>query len=51
MGDRVWLHSKADALLDEIPMAYKSIDAVMEDQKDLVEVKAVLRQVLNYKGA
>jgi tRNA-splicing ligase RtcB (3'-phosphate/5'-hydroxy nucleic acid ligase) len=36
--------------VDEIPDAYKSIDAVMEDSKELVEVVTTLRQVINVKG-
>ncbi|GAA4623907.1 RtcB family protein [Cellulomonas oligotrophica] len=39
-----------DAFLDEIPAAYKDIDQVMADAKDLVEVRHVLRQVVNVKG-
>jgi len=50
MAGKVWLSSRADALLDEIPAAYKDIDKVMADQADLVEVLHTLRQVLNYKG-
>ncbi len=38
------------AVLDETPSAYKSIDAVMEAQKDLVEVVHTLRQVVCVKG-
>lgn len=41
---------KDGAVLDEIPGAYKNIEEVMENQKDLVEVKAVLKQVLCVKG-
>lgn len=41
---------KDEAVIDEIPMAYKNIDAVMEAQKDLVEVVYVLKQVLCVKG-
>lgn len=41
---------ESDSLIDEIPDAYKDIDQVMEDAKDLVEVKYVLRQFLNVKG-
>lgn len=41
---------KDDAVLDEIPGAYKNIDAVMENQKDLVEVLHILKQVLCVKG-
>lgn len=36
--------------IDEIPGAYKSIDAVMEDASSLVEVVTTLRQVMNVKG-
>ena len=39
-----------DAFLDEIPQAYKDIDQVMVDAADLVEVRHVLRQVVNVKG-
>jgi tRNA-splicing ligase RtcB len=37
-------------VIDETPMAYKSIDAVMEAQKDLVEIVHTLRQVICVKG-
>lgn len=43
-------HRRTDVLLDEIPQAYKDIDEVMENAKELVEVKYVLKQVLNVKG-
>ncbi len=52
-------HAKATAgiecrkdsdVLDETPGAYKSIDAVMEAQKDLVEIVHTLRQVVCVKG-
>jgi tRNA-splicing ligase RtcB len=42
---------KDDAVLDEIPGAYKDIDQVMDNQKDLVEVVHTLKQVLCVKGA
>lgn len=38
------------AFIDEIPDAYKPIDQVMEDSKDLVEVVHELRQLVNVKG-
>jgi tRNA-splicing ligase RtcB len=50
MAGKVWLAKRADALVDEIPAAYKDIDQVMADQADLVEVLHTLHQVLNYKG-
>jgi tRNA-splicing ligase RtcB len=37
-------------VIDEIPMAYKDIDAVMAAQKDLVEVVYSLKQVVCVKG-
>ena len=37
-------------VIDEIPMAYKDIDAVMAAQKDLVEVVYILKQVVCVKG-
>lgn len=41
---------KDTGVLDEIPGAYKDIDVVMENQKDLVEIVAELKQVLCVKG-
>lgn len=41
---------KDDSVLDEIPGAYKSIDKVMEHQKDLVRIKHELKAVLCVKG-
>ena len=37
-------------VLDEIPGAYKNIDEVMENQKDLVEIVTTLKAVLCVKG-
>ena len=57
-----WLHSRRLAwptggrcrkdadVIDETPIAYKSIDAVMEAQRDLVDVVHTLRQVVCVKG-
>ena len=39
-----------DAFIDEIPQAYKPIDRVMADAADLVEVRHMLRQLVNVKG-
>ena len=41
---------KDENVIDEIPMAYKDIDAVMQAQADLVEVVYTLKQVLCVKG-
>ncbi len=41
---------KDHGVIDEAPKAYKDIDKVMEQQRDLVEVVAELKQVLCVKG-
>lgn len=41
---------KDKGVIDETPAAYKDIDAVMEAQKDLVEIAHTLRQIICVKG-
>ena len=41
---------KDGGVLDEIPGAYKDIDVVMANQRDLVEVVHTLKQVICVKG-
>ena len=41
---------KDAAVIDETPAAYKDIDAVMEAQRDLVEIVYTLKQVVCVKG-
>jgi tRNA-splicing ligase RtcB len=41
---------KDEDVIDETPMAYKSIDHVMDAQRDLVEIVHTLRQVVCVKG-
>lgn len=41
---------KDEDVIDETPAAYKPIDAVMEAQRDLVEVLHTLRQIVCVKG-
>ena len=43
-------YRRSSVLLDEIPSAYKNIDEVMANARDLVEVKYVLKQFVNVKG-
>lgn len=42
--------SRSAHFIDEIKMAYKDINKVIEDCKDLVQVKHTLKQILNVKG-
>lgn len=39
-----------ESIIDEAPGAYKNIDQVMENQKDLVEIITPLRAILSVKG-
>lgn len=50
MRGKAWLERDAAKLVDEAPEAYKDIDTVMNDQRDLVEIRHTLRQIVNYKG-
>jgi len=49
--ERSWKKNK-EAILDvsEAPQAYKDIDVVMEDQKDLVSIKHTLKAMISVKG-
>ena len=38
------------SLIDEIPGAYKDIDEVMENSRDLVKIEHTLKQIVNIKG-
>lgn len=50
MAGQVWNDRDAEALLDEAPDAYKSIEQVMADSTELVTIEQELTSVLNYKG-
>ena len=42
--------NRSEAFLDELPAAYKDIDLVLEQSRDLVEVVHTFRQIVNVKG-
>jgi tRNA-splicing ligase RtcB len=50
VGSKVFATSK-EAVLDEMPGAYKDLDAVMANQADLVEPVRRFRPLATYKGA
>ena len=41
---------KTDAFIDETPAAYKPIETVMENAKELVAIEHTFNQVINVKG-
>lgn len=43
-------HRKSAELIDEIPSAYKDINEVMENSKELVKIEFELKQLINVKG-
>jgi tRNA-splicing ligase RtcB len=43
-------HRRSTVLLDELPGAYKDIDEVMANAKELVKVDYTLKQIINMKG-
>ena len=43
-------YKRSSEFIDELPGAYKNIDAVIENSKELVNVVHTLHQVLNVKG-
>ncbi len=50
MGGVFFDTSKATAIRDEAPSAYKDIRRVMKAQRELVKIVRVLRPLINYKG-
>ena len=50
MAGRTWLDRDAEELLDEAPSAYKPIETVIADSKDLIAPVTVLSQFVNFKG-
>jgi len=50
MHGKTWLDRDAGRLLDEAPAAYKPIEQVIEDSKELIEPVTRLSQFINYKG-
>ncbi len=41
---------KNDSIIDELPLCYKDIMSVMENQNDLVEIMYKLKQIITIKG-
>ena len=46
----LWQHQKIHRILDEAPSAYKNIESVMEQQKDLVDIAYRLEPLAVVKG-
>jgi len=49
LGETI-INNHTKETIDEVPSAYKSIFEVMDNQKDLVEIVAHVKPILNIKG-
>lgn len=50
MAGKVWQDRDAEKLLDEAPGAYKPVDVVIADSRELACVETSMLQFINYKG-
>jgi RNA-splicing ligase RtcB len=50
MTGRTWLEGDAKRLIDEAPDAYKDVESVVGDQRDLAKPLHRLDANLNFKG-
>ena len=46
----VWTTSVCQSTIDESPMAYKSIEEIVENIKDTVEIERIIKPVYNFKA-
>ena len=46
----VWSTSVCESTLDESPMAYKSIDDIINNIEDTIEIKTIIKPVYNFKA-
>lgn len=47
----IYTTSVNEATLDEAPMAYKSIDEILDTIKDTVEVEKIIKPIYNFKAS
>lgn len=47
----VWSTSVTEETLDESPMAYKSLDNIIDNVSDSVHVKAIIKPIYNFKAS
>lgn len=46
----VWTTSVAESTLDEAPMVYKSMDEIVENTKDTIDIKHIIKPIYNFKA-
>ncbi len=46
----VWTTSVVQSTLDEAPMVYKPMDEIVENTKDAIDIKHIIKPIYNYKA-
>ncbi|MCP9228204.1 RtcB family protein, partial [Bacillus mycoides] len=46
----VWTTSVAESTLDEAPMVYKPIDEIVENTKETIDIKHIIKPIYNFKA-
>lgn len=46
----VWTTSVAESTLDEAPMVYKPLDEIVENTKDTIDIKHIIKPIYNFKA-
>ena len=49
--DGIFTTSVNTSTIDESPMAYKSMDEIVENIKDTVEIKKIVKPIYNFKAS
>ena len=47
----IYTTSVSKDTLDEAPMAYKSIDCIIDNIQDTVDIKAIIKPIYNFKSS
>lgn len=45
----VWTTSVAESTLDEAPMVYKPMDEIIENTKETIDIKHIIKPLYNFK--
>ena len=46
----VWTTSVAESTLDEAPMVYKPMDEIIENTKETIDIKHIIKPLYNFKA-
>lgn len=46
----VWTTSVAESTLDEAPMVYKPMEEIIENTKETIDIKHIIKPIYNFKA-